>query len=179
MAAPRYALVDPLPATVGTLRWGPVLAARWELAAGLLPRHELRLSGFAAREPAAATEFGAVLRATYRYAFFEQHDWSWKLGLTARRVDGPDISRFRLGGRPQLHLASQVRFSSQWQLDLDADGQWPTRGRLLDIGVRVSYLLGRSFALYGSYRQTESAVDAEELTAAAGYGATFGLRYRF
>ncbi|MCS7101921.1 MAG: hypothetical protein NZL99_09525 [Burkholderiaceae bacterium] len=177
-AAPLYELVDPLPFALGALRWTPVPVSRLELATGLLPRHELRLTGTGTREAAAAWA-GDALRGTYRYTFFEQRDWTWKLGLSARLADSQDAGRARLGSRPLLHVAGQARLASNWRLDFDADGNWAPRARALDLGIRVSYLLSRSFAIYGGYRYAEPAAEPDDSAVASGHGANIGLRYRF
>lgn len=178
-ASTLYELADPTP--VSSLRWDPLTSSRLELAAGLLPRHEVRLT--AALTPpmplAAGASAADTLRATYRYTFFAQRDWSWKIGVTAPLGESADPARSRFGGRPLLHFAGEGRLSPNWRVDFGADGLLTARGRALDIGVRVNYLLTRSFSLYGGYRYSDQALEGEDNGHAWTNGANVGLRYRF
>lgn len=177
-ASMLYELADPLP--ISSLRWSPVASSRIELAAGLLPRHELRLAAHLGSPSLAVPAWsGEPLRATYRYTFLAQRDWSWKVGVTARLGDTADLARNRFGNRSLLHFAGEGRPAANWRVDLDADRPFNARGRALDVGVRVNYLLTPSFSLYGGYRYSDPAGDVEENGAAAGNTANVGLRYRF
>jgi hypothetical protein len=186
-----YSLVDAplLPST----RWvHPDSLIRLEVAAGLAPRHELRLS-------AAPTAFDAIVlggeasfaldapRATYRYTLMERPSWSWKVGLTSNLRDaaeparaGVSEARARFGAVPLMHVAGEARLAQRWQLFVDADGIMTQRGRALDIGMRVNYRLSPSFSLYGGWRVSESGGDAEDLyTPGLSGAANFGVRWRF
>lgn len=189
-AGALYELADPLP--VSSLRWAPLTSPRLELAAGLLPRHEIRLAaGLPLRDATLAAgldsaSFAApgwsfeALRATYRYTLFAQRDWSWKLGVTARVGDGgAEFPRGRFASRPLLHLAAEGRPARNWRVDFDADRLFTARGRALDIGVRVNYLLTPSFSLYGGYRYSEQGLEGEDNGPAWTNNAAVGLRYRF
>jgi hypothetical protein len=177
-ASTLYELADPLP--VSSLRWDPLTSSRLELAAGLLPRHEVRLAaGLAPPTPLAAGGSADTLRATYRYTFFAQRDWSWKVGVTTPLGESADPARSRFGSRALLHFAGEGRPAPNWRVDFGADGLLTARGRALDIGVRVNYLLTRSFSLYGGYRYADQALEGEENGHAWTNSANVGLRYRF
>jgi hypothetical protein len=168
-----------------------------EATATLAPRHELRFSTWAVggldvlpgisfatltTDPALRLD---PARATYRYTFLERHDWAWKLGLSANLGgslrSGLGLSdRLRFGSLPLLHFAGEGHFTPRWGLAFAAEGLATPRGRTLDLGVRVNYSLNQNFLLFGSYRLTDSAGDAEDFYGAGvSNAANFGLRYRF
>jgi hypothetical protein len=190
-----YELTDPLP--VSNARWDPVFDSRLELSTGLLPRHEVRLSagarsgGWAGSDLSlASTDSGWTsdpLRATYRYTFLERRDWAWKVGITTRLSDADSmrngvvtgVDRARFGGLPLVHVAGQGRLAQNWLLTVDADGLMTARGRALDIGVRVNYVLSRSFYLFGGYRLSDHYLDGDETNLGPTNSANVGVRYRF
>lgn len=190
-----YELTDPVP--LSSARWDPLFNSRLELSAGLLSRHEVRLS--ATQRPGGwiGTDLSLTgqdagwtidpLRATYRYTFLERRDWAWKVGITARLGDpdpvravavSPDRTRF--GSLPLVHFAGEGRLAKNWLLTVDADGLMTPRGKTLDLGVRVDYAMGRSFYLFGGYRLYDRYLDGDE---GASFGLTnsanVGVRYRF
>lgn len=183
-ASGLYQLADPVPLT--SLRWTPLTSSRLELAAGLLPRHEMRLTasgGAITAGPDAAAWSADGLRATYRYTFLTQAHWAWKVGITARLSDGAQPARFadpnRFSTRPLMHLAGEGRLAPNWRVSFDADGWLTARGRALEIGVRMNYSLTPAFSLFGGYRYADQTADADEHGAGSSNGANVGLRYRF
>lgn len=196
-ASSLYELADPTP--VSSTRWEGLFGSRLELSTGLLPRHEVRLSAARARgegpdlfssafPPQAydSTWIGDPLRATYRYTFLERRDWAWKVGITARLGDwdalhagSSGFDRTRFGALPLVHLAGEGRLARDWLLSVDADGLLTTRGRTVDIGVRVNYLLSRSFSLFGGYRLSDHAAEGDETSTGPSNTANVGVRYRF
>jgi hypothetical protein len=196
-AASLYELADPIP--LSSSRWDPLFSSRLELSAGLLPRHEVRVaaqrSAAALSRPVAAplspalsaSSFVDPVRATYRYTFLEQRDWAWKVGITTRLADEPEFSRLtqagaeraRFGALPQVHLAGEGRLAPRWLLSFAADGLLTSRGRAVDLGVRVNYALTRSFSLFGGYRLFDLAVEGEENPPGLTNSANVGVRYRF
>jgi hypothetical protein len=190
-AASLYELTDPLP--LSSARWDQGSDARLELSAGLLPRHEVRLSagtrtgwvgaeaGLAGFDPGWTLD---PMRATYRYTVMERRDWAWKIGITTRLSDNDPmrvaaLDRTRFGALPQVHMAGEARFARDWQLSVDADGLMTGRGRALDLGVRVDYALGRSLYLYGRYRLSDRYGDGDESAPGVTNSANVGVRYRF
>ncbi|HEU0200494.1 MAG TPA: hypothetical protein VFR86_08665 [Burkholderiaceae bacterium] len=204
-AAPLYRLVDS--ATISAARWNPVTSAlRFEVAAGLLPRHELRLSSpdidlgsSAARQAmglaginfldAPAATFGLdPSRATYRYTIFERWRSAVKVGITANlrevgsglRAAASRQDHTQFAALPLLHVAGEGRLFQNWLWSVDADGLTTSRGRAFDLGLRVDYRLARDFSLFGGYRVIDATRDAEEY-----YGngttnaANVGMRLRF
>jgi hypothetical protein len=195
-AASLYELADPLP--LSSARWDPLFDSRFELAAGLLPRHEVRFSAASrGRSPWDGSDLGFglagvdsgwlfdPLRATYRYTFLEHRDWAWKVGVTARldsdslRSLAPGTERVRFSGLPLVHFAGQGRLAQKWLLTVDAEGLLTARGRALDIGVRVNYALSRSFSLFGGYRLSDHYLEGDESSLGLTNSANVGLRYRF
>lgn len=177
-ASTLYELADPLP--ISSLRWSPVASSRIELATGLLPRHELRLAAGLESPSLAVPAWSAEpLRATYRYTFLAQREWSWKVGITTRLGDTADLGRNRFGNRSLLHFAGEGRPAANWRVDLDADRPFTVRGRTLDVGVRVNYLLTPSFSLYGGYRYADHGAEGDDNGPGFSNTANVGLRYRF
>jgi len=175
---------------------------RLEATTTIAPRHELRLSTWASGRGGLESLPGVSLatltseptlrldpaRATYRYTVLAQRDWAWKLGLSTNvRELGdslrPSLSlsdRLRFGALPLLHVAGEGQLAARWRLAFDADGLMTPRGRTFDLGLRVNYSLTPNFLLFGGYRLTEAAGDAEEFYGAGvSNAANFGLRYRF
>lgn len=173
---------------------------RLEATTTLAPRHEVRFSTWAsgggldsfpgislATLTADPTLRLDPARATYRYTFLTQRDWAWKLGVSANMRDMSDVvrplglaDRLRFGALPLLHVAGEGRLASRWRLAVDADGLMTPRGRTFDLGLRVNYSLTPNFLLFGGYRLTDSAGEAEEFYGSGvSNAASFGLRYRF
>ncbi|GAB4477439.1 MAG: hypothetical protein OHK0044_23860 [Burkholderiaceae bacterium] len=199
--APLYRLIDPAPLI--SARWQTsAFAARLEGTAWIAPRHELRFSSTRldgadygrgpegvsfARLSNAPTLRLDPYRATYRYTFLEQHDWRWKVGVSAslRTFDAlrPGLTfgqRPRLGSLPQVHIAGEGRLADKWRLAFDADSPTTLRGRSLDLGVRVSYALSPNFSLYGGYRLSDPAAEGDDAYAGGlANSASVGMRLRF
>ncbi len=174
---------------------------RLEGAADVADRHQVRFSsargslvnddafwstGLAASLVPASTRLDPA-RATYRYTVLEQREWSWRVGVTTNlqeignlRVSNTSLERQRFGSLPLLHVAGDGRVAKGVLLGFDADGLMTPRGRAIELGLRVNYELAPNLALYGRYRLSESAGEAEEFygTGLANSG-TVGLRFRF
>lgn len=191
-AAALYRLIDtPL---LTSARWGgPQSSLRLEAAAGLAPRHELRLTSTASGAAPPPGDLASTLRldaarATYRYTVVERNDWAWQVGLTANlREFGDGLragitsgERPRFGALPMVHMAGQGRLAERWRLHFDADGMLTARGRSVDLGLSVNYLLAPNMSFFGGYRLSEAAGEAEELNLPGlNNSANLGLRYRF
>lgn len=201
VAPPSYQLID---MAFGTPLRSPQPLGLWRLEAttSLAPRHELRFSTWAIGRGGLESLPGVSLatlasdaslrvdpaRATYRYTFLAQRDWAWKLGISANVKEFGDTlrpglgfsDRLRFGALPLLHVGAEGQLASRWRLSFDADGLMTPRGRTFDLGLRVNYTLTPNFLLFGGYRLTESAGDAEEFYGTGlSNAANFGLRYRF
>ncbi len=197
VAPASYQLIDPSLRSPQPL--GPL---RLEATTALAPGHELRFSTWAIGRVGLDALPGVSLatltadpalrldpaRATYRYTFLSRPDWAWKLGVSAnvREFGGslrPGLGlsdRLRFGALPLLHVGAEGRLASRWRLAFDADGLMTGRGRTFDLGLRVNYSLTPNFLLFGGYRMTESAGEAEEFYGAGlSNAANVGLRYRF
>jgi len=125
-------------------------------------------------------------RATYRYTWLSRRELDLKVGLTSNLSQfGPSLRSgfagpLRFGNLPQMHLSGVGRLTENWHIALDADGLWTARGRSLDLGLNVGYKLGRSMQLFGGYRLTDFAGDAEDFYGSGTTNtANVGLRFRF
>jgi hypothetical protein len=178
-------------------------ALRFEAAAGLFPRHELRISSsdvdLGARWPRQAQALAGIgfagmslapslgldpYRATYRYTVFEQRQSAFKVGLTTNLRDTNGGARpngrhdYGVSALPLLHLAGEGKFAQNWLWSVDADGM-VGRARALDLGLRVDYLLSRDFSLFGGYRLADSIRADEPNGNGVSNAANVGLRLRF
>jgi hypothetical protein len=195
-----YQLID---ASFGAIRSSQQLGQqRLEATTAIAPRHELRFSAWATGRGGLDSLPGVSLatltsdpalrldpaRATYRYTVLTQRDWAWKLGISANvRELGDSLrpglatpERLRFGSLPLLHVAGGGQLATRWHLAFDADGLMTPRGRTFDLGLRVNYSLTPHFLLFGGYRMTEAAGDAEEpYGTGLSNAANFGVRYRF
>lgn len=190
---PRFALVPwPDYALASRPAPGEAGALRIEATARLAPRHELRLASTAVGSagldawglPAAALAVQPEpLRTTYRYTLFQDHDWAWKLGLTANtrttlsalRLDRPAIDAL-----PMVHMAGEGRFSDRWRVSFAADGLVTPRGRSLDFALQLDYRFTPNMSVFGGYRLSDgmSLID-DSLPAGLSNAARLGFRYRF
>jgi hypothetical protein len=195
-----YQLID---APFGAMRSSQQLGQqRLEATTAIAPRHELRFSAWATARGGLESLPGVSLatltsdstlrldpaRATYRYTVLTQRDWAWKLGISANVREMSDSlrsglamsERLRFGSLPLLHVAGEGQLAPRWHLAFDADGLMTPRGRTFDLGLRVNYSLTSNFLLFGGYRMTEAAGDAEEpYGTGLSNAANFGVRYRF
>jgi hypothetical protein len=191
-----YQLIDaPM---LASARWAHPASLRLEVAAGLAPRHELRLTSGAATGMGLVDRSPVLLgadrlrldpaRATYRYTFLLQESWAWKVGLTTQlasientlRTGLAHGDRLGFGALPMLHLAGEGRLADRWRLAFAADGLATARGRAYDVGIRVNYLLSPSFAVYGGYRLSDAAGETDDVhSPGLNNSANVGLRYRF
>jgi hypothetical protein len=180
-----YRLVDAAP--LASIAPGADVRWRMESALGLGERQQLRLTTSALS--LSAPLIGGVpqfdSRATWRYTVLQRPGWAWRVGLTTALGDheprlNPAEKHSRFGSYPLLHVAGDASLTRRWQMGFDADGLMTARGRALELGLRVSYLLAPNFAVTGGYRLTDAAGDGEE---AYGNGfsnsANVGVRLRF
>lgn len=181
----RFSLVD----LVGT---GPSPAARLYILWNIHERHGLRVllaplsyteSGqfpttvnfaggtFRAGVPVDATYKFNSWRLSYRYNVYRGIDWRWWIGFTAKLRDakiqleqgGTAAAKTDLGFVPLLHLAGQVRLSSEWSAELDVDGLAGGPGRAVDGSLKLRYDLNSSWSLAAGYRTVEGGADVEEV----------------
>jgi hypothetical protein len=125
-------------------------------------------------------------RATYRYTWLSRRDVDLKVGLTSNLSQfGPSLrsgfaAPLRFGNLPQMHLSGVGRLTENWHIAVDADGLWTARGRSLDLGLNVGYNLSRGMQVFGGYRLTDFAGDAEDFYGSGTTNtANLGLRFRF
>jgi hypothetical protein len=209
-AAPAFAeglsLREPalpdMPAFETLNQWSivPLSGARLEGQAQLNARQEFKLSTVSTSRYGlyGSNEFGPGSlrldntvgldqpRATYRYTWLSRREVDLKVGLTSNLSQlGPSLrsgfaAPLRFGSLPQMHLSGVGRLTENWHIALDADGLWTARGRSLDLGLNVGYKLSRSMQLFGGYRLTDFAGDAEDFYGSGTTNtANVGLRFRF
>jgi hypothetical protein len=180
-------------------RWSsPSLSLRLDTAAGLGP-HEVRVlsTGSMVRLAPQLTGLGDYdaepgwniepVRATYRYTLLSDSNWEMKLGLSANLGEqfaglrpAALTDRGSFGSLPMVHFAGVGQWSPRWRLAFAVDGLATGRGRALDLGFKVDYLLSPSMSLFGGYQVTDAAGEAEPYYGSSlSNRANFGLNYRF
>ena len=110
-------------------------------------------------------------RATYRYLFYRDESWRWRIGVTAKVRDaeitlkqaGTSASDSNTGFVPLLNLYGEYRPADRWNLILDFDGLASPQGRALDIGLIARYDLSRQWFVGGGYRMLEGGADNDEV----------------
>jgi hypothetical protein len=116
----------------------------------------------------------------------ERPAWSWRVGVTTnlQELSGLRLSlsgeRARFGSLPLLHVGGDGRVWRGMAVGFDADGLMTPRGHAFELGLRASYDLAPNLAVYGRYRLSESAGEAEEFYGTGlSNSANVGLRFRF
>ncbi|MBL8381745.1 MAG: hypothetical protein JNM90_01625 [Burkholderiales bacterium] len=186
---------------------GPFFAPRVQFSTGLAPRHELRLvaaplgikeSGsldqavnfngqrFAAGAVQARYRFDSY-RATWRYTFAEDRDWTWKAGLTGKirsaeitlTQGGITTTRDDTGFVPLLHLYGERRLDQRSRLTFEGDGLAGGRGRAFDLTLRYVRDLGPRTSGFAGVRLLDGGADSSgTYNFARFHYVTFGLQYR-
>jgi len=186
---------------------GPFFAPRLQLSMGVAPRHELRFvvaplgvdgagtfdqpvnfqgQRFAAGGVEAKYRFDSY-RATWRYAFSESADWTWKAGITGKIRDaeitlkqgGITSTKSNTGFVPLVHLYGERRLDTRSRITFEGDGLASGRGRAFDLSLRyVRDITGRTSGFVGA-RMLDGGSESSELYNFARFNyLTFGLQYR-
>jgi len=181
----RFSLAD----FAGT---GPFPFVRLELTYDINTRHSLRFllapfeytetgtfnndvffvdQTFVAGQPAEASYRFNSYRATYRYLFYRNEKWRWRVGVTAKIRDaeitlkqaGKYASDSNTGIVPLLNLYGVYQPAERWNLIIDFDGLASPQGRALDLGLIARYDLSRQWFVGGGYRMLEGGADNSEV----------------
>jgi hypothetical protein len=177
-----YSLVGPpaLPSLQAARDW------RLDTLFDLDERQQLRLTAGPALHKLPAAGLGIdPARATYRYTILGRDNWAWRVGLSAHpnRIGGlapRTDSAARFSALPLLHMAGEARIAQRWQLGIDADGLLTARGRALELGLSVRYLLAPNLSVQGGWRLSDAGGEAEEFYGSgSANAASVGLRLRF
>lgn len=107
-------------------------------------------------------------RATYRYRFFANSQWSLKAGLTGkirdaeiRLTQGNTVSlRSNVGFVPLLHFAAEYMAAGNFRVMFDADALAAPQGRAEDVSITLGYDILPEAQLFVGYRTVEGGADA-------------------
>jgi hypothetical protein len=167
---------------------GPYPFVRLELVYDINKRHSLRflLAPFEYSESGVLTEdvffvdqtFNAgqtteasyrfnSYRATWRYLFFQNEKWQWRVGATAKirdaeiklKQDGRSSSDSNVGIVPLLNLYGEYQMADRWRFVIDFDGLASPQGRALDLGLFAYYDINSRWYAGGGYRTLEGGAD--------------------
>lgn len=126
------------------------------------------------RFPAGTTDatyqFNAY-KLTYRYTFFDDASWQWRVGVTGvvrdanveLRQGDNQANDDNVGFVPTLHLSGVYRFSDRWRFSMDFDGLAGGPGRLIDLGLKLDYTINKHWRVGGGYRTVEGGVDTDDV----------------
>lgn len=126
---------------------------------------------FDAGQPTEASYRFNSYRATYRYLFFHNENWRWRIGVTAKIRDaeitlkqtGKFASDSNTGIVPLLNLYGEYQPADRWNFIIDFDGLASPQGRALDLGLIARYDLTRQWYLGGGYRMLEGGADNSDV----------------
>lgn len=185
---------------------GPFLAPRIQLYTTLAPRHELRLlaaplgikeSGsldklvkfegqtFSVGSVEAKYRFSSY-RATWRYTFYENPDWMWKVGVTGKIRDAEitlrqgDVTatKSNIGFVPLLHLYGERRLGHDSRLTFEGDGLAGGPGRAFDLSTRYVRDIDERASVFAGLRMLDGGADSSSgYNFARIYYLTLGLQY--
>ncbi len=184
-SATRFSLVD----LVGS---GPYFSYRAYISLNFAQKHGVRLllapltiedSGtppvpigfdgetFEPGVPVNATYRFNSYRLTYRYAFFENERWCWRVGFTAKIRDaeialtqrGVSASNSNVGFVPLLHVSGEWRWSQKLSVLLDADALAAPQGRAEDVALKLSYQMADRWTMAVGYRMLEGGADNDDV----------------
>jgi hypothetical protein len=151
-----------------------------------------QVTEFAGETFAAGTTEGTFkfnsYKITYRYTFFDNETWRWRVGFTGvvrdanveLRQGDLQANDDDVGFVPALHLSSDYRIGERWLIRLDFDGLAGGPGRLIDLGLILDYELNRNWRIGGGYRTLEGGVDTDDVYNFAWlHFAVLDVHYRF
>jgi hypothetical protein len=186
---------------------GPFFAPRFQLSMGVAPKHELRFvvaplglkgSGtfdqavnfqgqrFAPGAVSAKYRFDSY-RATWRYTFSENADWTWKVGATAKIRDaeitltqgGITSTKANTGFVPLIHLYGERRLDNRSRVTFEGDGLASSRGRAFDLSLRYVRDINDRMSGFVGVRMLDGGTKGGESYNFARFNyLTVGLQYR-
>ena len=106
-------------------------------------------------------------RATWRYLFFQNEKWDWRVGVTAKIRDaeislkqtGTASSDSNVGIVPLLYLYGEYQMADRWRFIIDFDGLASPQGRALDLALLARYDINQRWYAGGGYRTLEGGAD--------------------
>lgn len=181
----RFSLVD----LVGN---GPIPSSRLYITWNISQRHGVRLllAPFAYKESgeftssvsfAGETFDPGILtdatykfnswRITYRYRFYKNSRWLWRIGFTSKIRDakiqleqpGKTAQKTDVGFVPLLHVSGTYFITENWFIGLDIDALAGGPGRAEDVSFLLSYKASEHWRLSTGYRILEGGADVEEV----------------
>ena len=127
-------------------------------------------------------------RATWRYLFFLDEKWQWRVGATAKIRDaeitlkqaGRSSSDSNVGIVPLLNLYGEYQLADRWRLIFDFDGLASPQGRAVDLGLFAYYDINSRWYAGGGYRTLEGGADNDTVYNFAWFNyLSFSAGYRF
>ena len=138
--------------------------------------------------PTEGTYKFSTYRLTYRYTFYDNGPWHWRVGGTvlvrdanvALKQGALQANDDDLGIVPLLHLYGEYALGERWRLALDFDGLAGGPGRAFDIALKGIYELGSGWRIGAGYRMLEGGSDTDDVYSFAWlHYAVASLEYRF
>jgi hypothetical protein len=127
-------------------------------------------------------------RLTYRYRFYDKHQWQWRVGFTAKVRDakialeqnGVFAQDTDVGFVPLLYLRGDWAPFPDWRFVLDFDGSAAPQGRAIDAAIKAYYALSKRWSLGAGYRVLEGGADNDSVYNFAWFNyAILSLKYAF
>ena len=110
-------------------------------------------------------------RLAYRYRFWSNEHWNWRVGLTGLiRAASIEVSLGNLSARktnvgfvPLISLTGTWRFAARWSALLDVEGAAASQGRAFDVALKLGYDVNERSRLSFGYRTIEGGADGDEV----------------
>ncbi|MFT5084525.1 MAG: hypothetical protein ACI9Y1_002580 [Lentisphaeria bacterium] len=143
---------------------------------------------FGVGEPTEAKYKFNSYRATYRYLFYNGKKWRWRIGGTlkvrdaeiALQQDDVSASNSNIGVVPLLNLYGEFEIDDKWKFIVDFDGLASSKGRAIDLALKVNYLVGKNWSLGGGLRILDGGADNAKVYNFAQFNyAVASVGYRF
>jgi hypothetical protein len=110
-------------------------------------------------------------RLTYRYRFYKNTRWLWKIGFTSKIRDakiqleqpGKSAQKTDVGFVPLLHISGTYIITDKWSIRADIDALAGGPGRAEDVSLFLSCKASEHWRLSTGYRTLEGGADVEEV----------------
>jgi hypothetical protein len=127
-------------------------------------------------------------RFTYKYRFYQNDKWQFKIGFTAKIRDAEiklensekTANKTNVGFVPIIYFSSRYHFSDTVSLELSCDALAAPQGRAEDVLFALFYKITPKINAKIGYRLLEGGSDGDEVyTFALIHYAVIGLEFRF
>jgi len=125
-------------------------------------------------------------QANWRYTFYENPDWMWKVGVTGKIRDAEitlrqgDVTatKSNIGFVPLLHLYGERRLGHDSRLTFEGDGLAGGPGRAFDLSTRYVRDIDERASVFAGLRILDGGADSSSgYNFARIYYLTLGLQY--